>query len=114
MVNVLAVVAISLLVGSVLIGYLTYKITKREHEDREYALTWAIGIGFLFLMGIGPAAVGIGLYLTVERNYPLYWLLALAVAGLLASVGLTLAVTTGDAVQVVGTISSISSFDSLS
>lgn len=45
-------------------------------------------------MGIGPAAVGIGLYLTVERNYPLYWLLALVVADLLALLGLGMAVST--------------------
>ncbi len=94
MVNILTLVAIALLVGSIVAGYFTYQITKREHEAREYAVTWALGIGALFLMGIGPAAVGIGLYLTVERNYPLYWLLALAVAGLLALLGLGMAVST--------------------
>lgn len=94
MVDVLAVVALVLLVGSVVAAFLTYQVTKREHEAREYAITWALGIAVLFLMGIGPAAVGVGLYVTVERDYPMYWLLALAVSGLLAVVGLTLSVST--------------------
>lgn len=88
MVDVLALAGIALLGGSIVAGGLTYRVTKREHETGTYAVTWAIAIGALFLMGVGPAAVGIGLYLTVERNYPTYWLLALAVTGLLAMLGL--------------------------
>ena len=48
MVTVLSFVTIVLLVGAVVAGYLTYQITKREHESREYAVTWGIGIGALF------------------------------------------------------------------
>lgn len=48
MVNLLAWKAIALLVGSVVAGYVTYQVTKREQEAREYAVTWALGIGALF------------------------------------------------------------------
>ena len=89
--SVLVLVALTLAAAAV--SYVMFRVTREEHESREYAWTWAIAIGVLFLMGIGPALVGIGLYLTVERDYPLYWLLALAavgilVAGVLAIVGM--------------------------
>ncbi len=94
--------ALLALVGAT-VSYAMFQVTREEHESREYAWTWAIAIGVLFLMGIGPALVGIGLYLTVERDYPLYWLLALAavgiiVAGVLAIFGM--AVYVGETVVV--------------
>lgn len=78
-----ALVLAVLVFGATAVAYTMFRITQAEHESREYAWTWAIGIGLLFLMGIGPALVGIGLYLAVERGYPLYWLLAFAVVGLI-------------------------------
>ena len=82
-----------LFLAAALTAYLMFRITEAEHETREYAWTWAIAIGILFLMGVGPALVGIGLYLTVERGYPFYWLLLFAavgfvIAGVLVMVGL--------------------------
>ena len=84
-----------LFLAAATITYLMFRITKDEHETREYAWTWAIAIGILFFMGIGPALVGLGLYLTIERGYPFYWLLLFAavgliIAGILAIIGLGL------------------------
>ena len=84
-----------LFLAAALVAYLMFRITREEHETRAYAWTWAIAIGILFFMGIGPALVGIGLYLTIERGYPFYWLLlfaaiGLVIAGILAVIGLGL------------------------
>lgn len=74
-----------LILGAAAVTYTMFRVAQDEHESREYAWTWAIGIGVLFLMGIGPALVGVGLYLAIERGYPLYWLLALAAAGIVVA-----------------------------
>ncbi|SNR25505.1 hypothetical protein [Halorubrum vacuolatum] len=80
-----ALVLAALTLAAAAVTYVMFQLTREEHESREYAWTWAIAIGILFLMGIGPALVGIGLYLTIERGYPLYWLLALAAVGIIVA-----------------------------
>ena len=103
LVNLLLLGALFLAAASV--AYLMFRVTKEEHETREYAWTWAIAIGILFFMGIGPALVGVGLYLAVERGYPFYWLLlfaagGLVIGGILAVVGLGLYGFTDPVVEV--------------
>lgn len=62
---------------------------RRDHETGEYHFTWGVGIVVLFLLGLAPGFVGLGLYLTVEREYPVYWLaLCLLAAVVLGAVGL--------------------------
>lgn len=79
-----------LVLGAAVVTYTMFRVAQAEHESREYAWTWAIGVGVLFLMGIGPALVGVGLYLAIERGYPLYWLLALAAVGIVVAGGIAI------------------------
>ncbi|WP_440766607.1 hypothetical protein [Natronorubrum sp. DTA7] len=54
--------------------YFVFRRLQDDHATGEYHFTWAVGIVVLFLLGLAPGFVGLGLYLTIEREYPLYWL----------------------------------------
>ncbi len=54
--------------------YFVFRHLQRDHQTGEYHFTWAIGIVALFLLGFAPGFIGLGLYLTIEKGYPLYWL----------------------------------------
>lgn len=75
------VVLLGVLAAVVALIYFLFRELQDDHETGEYHFTWAVGIVALFLMGFGPGLVGLGLYLTIERGYPLYWL----VVGLLVA-----------------------------
>ena len=64
-------------------AYLVYRELRADHETGEYQFTWGVGIVTLFLFGFAPGLVGLGLYATVERGYPIHWLFASVVASLL-------------------------------
>lgn len=56
---------------------LTYFVVgglQRDHQTSEYHFTWGVGVVALFLLGFAPGFVGLGLYLTVEKHYPIHWL----------------------------------------
>jgi len=54
------------------IFYFVWAGLKRDHATGEYDFTWGVAIVALFLMGFAPGLVGVGLYLTIDRGYPLY------------------------------------------
>ncbi|MCU4740973.1 hypothetical protein OB955_13265 [Halobacteria archaeon AArc-m2/3/4] len=70
--------------------YFLFRGLQQDHETGEYHFTWAVGIVALFLLGFAPGIVGFGLYLTVERGYPIHWLVVclLVVFVVLAILGL--------------------------
>jgi len=76
----LLVLAVASAIGAV--GYFLFVELRRDHDTGEYNFTWGVGVVVLFLLGFAPGLVGLGLYLTVERDYPLHWLLALVGAAL--------------------------------
>jgi hypothetical protein len=80
-------VTLSLLAAVAGLLYFLVSGLRADHETGEYRFTWGIGVVVLFLLGFAPGLVGLGLYLTVERNYPVYWLVAF-VAGSLVVVTL--------------------------
>jgi len=53
---------------------------REDHQTGDYHFTWGVGVVALFLLGFAPGLVGLGLYLTVEHGYPVYWLLVLGLA----------------------------------
>lgn len=74
--------------------YFLVRGLQQDHETEEYHFTWGVGIVGLFLLGLAPGVVGLGLYLTVEKGYPFYWLvLCLFVVFGIGTLGLA-AVTT--------------------
>jgi hypothetical protein len=107
MVVTLGLVTPVLILGAIAAGiallYFLIRGLRQDHETGEYHFTWGVGIVVLFLLGLAPGFVGLGLYLTVERDYPFYWLaLCLLVVLGLGAVGLAavtdIAATTGSAV----------------
>lgn len=63
--------------------YFGVRELRRDHQSGEYHFTWGVGIVVLFLLGFAPGLVGFGLYLTIERGYPVYLFIALLLAALL-------------------------------
>ncbi|WP_164471593.1 hypothetical protein [Halosimplex salinum] len=95
-----------LAVGSAVVA-LTYFLVRGlrdDHATGQYHFTWGVGVVVLFLMGFAPGLVGLGLYLAVERGYPVYWLIGLVVAALLVvtAVSLGVDVSTTGSVAVAG------------
>lgn len=74
---------------------------RQDHRTGEYHFTWGVGVVALFLMGFAPGLVGLGLYLTVERGWPLFWLAALLLGALVvvaaAGAGVEVTATGGEA-----------------
>ena len=64
------------------IFYFVWAGLKRDHATGEYDFTWGVAIVALFLMGFAPGLVGVGLYLAIDRGYPLYVLVGAAFLGL--------------------------------
>lgn len=88
--------------------YFVVRGLQSDHATGDYRFTWGVGIVALFLMGFAPGVVGVGLYLTVEANYPLYWLvLCLLVAFTVVAVA-GAAVYTGTETGVVALTASVS------
>jgi|AntDeeMinimDraft_4_1070355.scaffolds.fasta_scaffold00370_24 hypothetical protein len=75
------------------IFYFVWAGLKRDHATGEYDFTWGVAIVALFLMGFAPGLVGVGLYLTIDRGYPLYVLVGAAFLGLAVFVVLGWAVS---------------------
>ncbi|WP_132058438.1 hypothetical protein [Halorussus amylolyticus] len=65
------------------LAYLAYREFRHDYESGEYHFTWGVGVVVLFLQGLAPGVVGLGLYLTTERGYPVHWLFASVVVSLL-------------------------------
>ncbi|MFC4450304.1 hypothetical protein [Halorussus aquaticus] len=65
---------------------LAYREFRADYRTGEYHFTWGVGVVTLFLLGFAPGLVGLGLYATVERNYPMHWLFA-SVVGALVVIG---------------------------
>lgn len=89
--------------ASIALLYFLVRGLQQDHETGEYHFTWGVGIVVLFLLGLAPGIVGLGLYLTVEKDYPFYWLvLCLLVVLGLGAIGLSavtgISTTTGSAV----------------
>jgi|GEM_PF-1306947 len=95
----LVALAVVSAVGAV--GYFLFVELRRDHDAGEYHFTWGVGVVALFLLGFAPGLVGLGLYLTVERDYPVYWLLALVGGALVvvtaASLGVEVTASGGEA-----------------
>lgn len=103
-VELLALGVAAALVGFV---YLVYRELRADYETGEYQFTWGVGIVTLFLLGFAPGLVGLGLYVTVERGYPIHWLFASVVASLLVIGVVAYGVnttTTTTTVETVGTV----------
>jgi len=82
------VVVLSLTGVALGIVYFLWRGLKSDHETGEYHFTWAVGVVVLFVLGFAPGLVGIGLYLTVERGYPSYWLIGFVLAALVVLIAL--------------------------
>ncbi|WP_135533317.1 hypothetical protein [Halostella pelagica] len=54
--------------------YLLYMGLRQDHVTGDYHFTWGIGVVSLFLLGFAPGLVGIGLYATIERDFPIHYL----------------------------------------
>jgi hypothetical protein len=95
-------VALAFLSAVVGLGYFLFSGLRSDHATGDYHFTWGIGVVLLFLMGFAPGLVGLGLYLTVERGFPTYWLVSLVVLALvvltLVSLGVETSVTATEAV----------------
>lgn len=76
------------------LGYFFYREFRRDHETGDHHFTWGVGIVVLFVLGIAPGLVGLGLYLTTERGYPVHWLVVFAVVAVLVANALTYGVDT--------------------
>jgi len=81
---------LGVLAGVSAFAYFLFRGMQSDHETGEYHFTWGVGVVVLFLLGLAPGFVGVGLYLTVERGYPTYWLVAclLVVVAILVLAGL--------------------------
>jgi len=76
------------------LSYFLFRGLQQDHETGEYHFTWGVGIVVLFVLGLAPGFVGLGLYLTVQKGYPFYWLVLFLLIGLvIVAIGLS-AVTT--------------------
>lgn len=84
--------------------YWVYREFRVDYETGEYHFTWGVGVVALFAMGFAPGLVGVGLYLTAERGYPIHWLFASVVASLLLIGLLTYGVDTTTTVETVGAV----------
>lgn len=72
--------------------YFLFRGLQQDYEAGEYHFTWGVGIVVLFVLGLAPGFVGLGLYLTIEKGYPLYWLvLGLLFALVIGALGLSTA-----------------------
>lgn len=94
----LGILTLLLMLGAVAavfaLSYFLFRGLQQDHETGEYHFTWGIGIVVLFVLGLAPGFVGLGLYLTVEKDYPFYWLVLFLLIGLvIVAIGLS-AVTT--------------------
>ena len=78
--GLLALGVVTAVVGFV---YLVYRELRADYRTGEYHFTWGVGIVALFLFGFAPGLVGLGLYATVERGYPIHWLFVAVAASLL-------------------------------
>lgn len=82
--------ALGVVAAVVALVYFLFRGLQQDHETGEYHFTWGVGVVVLFLLGLAPGFVGLGLYLTVERGYPLYWLvLCLLVVLVIGAIGLS-------------------------
>lgn len=68
------VLLVGILTAIATLVYFLFRELQQDHETGEYHFTWGCGIVVLFLLGLAPGFVGLGLYLTIQRQYPLYWL----------------------------------------
>lgn len=76
-----ALFLLGVVVGVIAAIYFVIRSLRRDHERGDFHFTWGVGVVVLFLLGFAPGGVGLGLFLTVERHFPVYWLvLAFAVA----------------------------------
>ncbi len=85
---------LALSAGVLTLGYFFYREFRRDHETGDHQFTWGVGIVVLFVLGIAPGIVGLGLYLTTERGYPVHWLVVFTLVALLVVNVLTYGVTT--------------------
>ncbi|WP_136716358.1 hypothetical protein [Halorientalis salina] len=84
------------------LAYFFYREFRRDHRTGEHHFTWGVGVVALFLLGIAPGLVGLGLYLTTERGYPVHWLVAFAVVALVVVSALSYGVDTTTSSGVIG------------
>jgi len=84
------------------LGYFFYREFRRDHRTDDHNFTWGVGVVVLFLLGIAPGLVGLGLYLTTERGYPVHWLVVFAVVALVVVSVLSYGVDTTTSAGVVG------------
>ena len=86
---------LGLLAAVVAVLYFVVRELEHDHATGDYHFTWGLGIVSLFLLGFAPGLVGVGLYLTVEREFPLHWLVGFVVIALvvIAAVGYGVQVT---------------------
>lgn len=67
-------VVLGLITAALALTYFVLRGLQQDHQTSEYHFTWGVGIVVLFLLGFAPGFIGLGLYLTVEKHYPIYWL----------------------------------------
>lgn len=77
--NILIILGI--VAAVVALAYFVLSGLRRDHATGDYHFTWGVGIVLLFLLGFVPGIVGLGLYLTVEKHYPIYWLVFCLLVG---------------------------------
>lgn len=81
--------------------YLIYAGFRDDHETGNYHFTWGVGVVSLFLLGFAPGLVGLGLYATVERDFPVHWLFVSVLTAVLIVALFGYGVTTASTVEVV-------------
>lgn len=77
---------LGLIAAIVALLYFVTRGLQQDHTTGDYHFTWGVGVVMLFLLGLVPGFVGVGLYLTIEKQYPIQWLvlcLSIAIAVLL-------------------------------
>jgi hypothetical protein len=98
-----AVLLLGVLAAAITLGYFVIRGLRDDHATGDYHFTWGVGVVVLFLLGLAPGFVGLGLYLTVERGYPLYWLVVALVGAVLVLLLVSAGVGTDIDASVVGT-----------
>lgn len=86
--------ALGLIAAIVLVVSFIYFGLRDDHRTGDYHFTWGVGVVVLFLLGFAPGLVGLGLYATVERDFPTYWLFASVALAVLVVGALGAAVST--------------------
>jgi len=83
------IVLLSLTAAALGLVYFLWRGLRTDHETGQYHFTWGVGVVVLFVLGFAPGLVGLGLYLTVERGYPSYWLVGFVLAALVVLTALS-------------------------